>query len=458
MILEKTAGEKVRKWESEISFRLTFPFSHFLIFWRAIVLGLIFLASQSVQAGTLVGTFALIPVGEDVNLSTNGPLDWVHWGTFTEFAHDRKANVTPLISDVTLWGQNNPNPGDGPYQFADNTNGYSWFDGAQNRQVNYTTTGVYEFGKNSGFQFTVPADTTQRVVKVYVGVFGAKGQLTAFLSDSSAPQYSNSVLDNAANGSNAVYTIRYSANSANKLLTVRWIATHLNDSRTGNSTLQAAALSFFTANNPPLVWINTPTNGQNFLSSSDVTIDATALDNDGSVTNVSFFETTNKLGEVTNAPFTFTWSNVPPGQFFLSARATDNLGASRVSNPIEIWGYTNGGSLAAVFAPTPSNVVLSVAGTRDWAHWGLVNSNSFDHRAGVSQIISNFTRIGTNATQRLTDDRTKWSWTNGTPTASAVDTTTAVYVFGFTNGFELPLPAGTNARTARIYVGLYAAR
>src|SRR5205823_4081018 len=35
-------------------------------------------------------------------------------------------------------------------------------------------------------------------------------------------------------------------------------------------------------------------------------------------------------------PFCLTWSNVPPGGYVLTARATDNGGASTVSDPVNI--------------------------------------------------------------------------------------------------------------------------
>jgi hypothetical protein len=132
-----------------------------------------------------------------VNLTTNGPVDWVHWGTFTEFAPDRKAGVSPVIGDYTSFGGT---AAQGPFRYTDNFNGYSWSDGMPHAAITNPSQGVYEIGRNNGLQFTVPADTTQRVLKVYVGAFAAKGTFTASLSDGSATSYSNSALDNLSNG------------------------------------------------------------------------------------------------------------------------------------------------------------------------------------------------------------------------------------------------------------------
>src|SRR5262249_6238018 len=56
---------------------------------------------------------------------------------------------------------------------------------------------------------------------------------------------------------------------------------------------------------------------------------------------------------------------------------------------------------------------LSVEGTLDWAHWGLTRVSSFNHKAAVPPQISNFTRLGTAATQRLNCCADTFSWTDG---------------------------------------------
>jgi len=82
----------------------------------------------------------------------------------------------------------------------------------------------------------------------------------------------------------------------------------------------------------PSISITAPSNGSNFLPDSDITITADAVDSDGTITKVEFFEGgINKLGEVTTAPYTFTWTNVAGGDYTLTAKATDNEGGSRTS-------------------------------------------------------------------------------------------------------------------------------
>ncbi len=82
----------------------------------------------------------------------------------------------------------------------------------------------------------------------------------------------------------------------------------------------------------PSVSIVEPVGGTNFLPGSDITITVDTEDSDGSVTKVEFFEGgNNKLGEATSAPYSLTWTNVPEGEYTLTAKATDNEGGSKTS-------------------------------------------------------------------------------------------------------------------------------
>ena len=82
----------------------------------------------------------------------------------------------------------------------------------------------------------------------------------------------------------------------------------------------------------PSISITDPASNTNFIPGSDVTITADAQDSDGTITKVEFFEGgSNKLGEVTSPPYSFTWTNVVEGDYILTAKATDNEGGARTS-------------------------------------------------------------------------------------------------------------------------------
>jgi hypothetical protein len=87
---------------------------------------------------------------------------------------------------------------------------------------------------------------------------------------------------------------------------------------------------------PPTVSITSPADGANFIAPATITINANASDSDGTVTKVEFFQGTTKLGETSNAPYTFTWNNVPVGTYTLIAKATDDMTASTTSSAVTV--------------------------------------------------------------------------------------------------------------------------
>ena len=419
------------------------------------------IAEPGHAAGSLSGSFTAIPRGTIINLTAAGPVDWVHWGLYTDTSVDRKAVVTPQISDFkVLFNGGDSNAYAYAYQYSDNYNGYSWTDGTPTGTVTNTTTGVWAYGLpplDTGFEITAPADTTVRTLKVYVGTFAARGKLSASLSDGSAPDYINSSLFNLLNGPGGVYTIDYSAGSARQQLIVRWTLLSF-DRPSGNVTLQAAALTGNAANNPPFVSITAPAENATYNAGDNILITADASDLDGTLTKVEFYENGTKLGETTTSPYNFTWTKAPAGYHVLTAVATDNNADFSSSMPVEIFINGTGGSLSGSVALPPDNLDLSAEGTADWAHWGLMTNSSFDHKAGVVQQISDLTILGTNELQQYSDNLTAYSWSDGTPTFSATNSTTGVFIFGVTNGFQIRAPADTTLRRLKVYVGLYGAK
>jgi hypothetical protein len=73
----------------------------------------------------------------------------------------------------------------------------------------------------------------------------------------------------------------------------------------------------------------------------------------------------------------------------------------------------------------------------------------------VTSQISNYTVVGTGSANRYANNAFGYSWTDGTPTASATNTTTGVFVSGVNNGFRITAPADTTQRTLKVYVDAY---
>jgi lysophospholipase L1-like esterase len=89
-------------------------------------------------------------------------------------------------------------------------------------------------------------------------------------------------------------------------------------------------------NQPPTIALTAPTNGGSFAAGSNLLLVANASDSDGTVAKVEFYAGAGKLGEAGAAPFQFAWNNLPAGNHTLTARAFDDLGASRTSAPVAI--------------------------------------------------------------------------------------------------------------------------
>ena len=127
-------------------------------------------------------------------------------------------------------------------------------------------------------------------------------------------------------------------------------------------TSLARTITVSSANNPPSVSITSPSNGTAYTTttqdSATVPIAVNASDPGGAVAKVEFYyNTTTKIGESTSSPFSFTWSNVSPGNYSLTARATDNLGAiSSMSGAVNI---------SVVRPPVVANAGGSTTATRN---------------------------------------------------------------------------------------------
>ena len=102
---------------------------------------------------------------------------------------------------------------------------------------------------------------------------------------------------------------------------VYYCSQHFNVGMTG-------AVIVASANLPPTVSITNPASGTVFAAPANVTIQASASDSDGTVTNVQFLVDAGVLANVPTAPFSAIASSLTAGGHTLSAIASDNSGAT----------------------------------------------------------------------------------------------------------------------------------
>jgi hypothetical protein len=148
------------------------------------------------------------------------------------------------------------------------------------------------------------------------------------------------------------------------------------------------------------------------------------------------------------------------GQYVLRLSANDGDLNGSDDLTVNVLAAGTGGALSGSVGAPANAVDLSQEGSNDWAHWGLTSVSSFNHKSGVTQQISNYTRIGGGTLGRAAGTSSvfpQYSWVGGTPTASALNTPSSIYITGAGNGFELTVAADTTERTLRLYVGVWAA-
>ena len=158
-----------------------------------------------------------------VDLTTEGLTDWAEWGmtAATDFNHKatggtKIANATP-INTTTVNGYGNS------YMQAGN-DGFTWIDGTPTvTPATAQYSGIYVSGQTRGLQTTVPAGTSMRTLRLYVGAYYAAGTLTAHLSDSSAPDYTGTSIGTSSENWAGVYTLVFRSVSPSATLTVRWV-------------------------------------------------------------------------------------------------------------------------------------------------------------------------------------------------------------------------------------------
>jgi hypothetical protein len=415
-------------------------------------------------SGTLIG--GTLPAPAAVDLTAAGTLDWAAWGELSGIPPnylEQKAGGTNQISDVSVIGA-----GSGPNQFGNALVETSWSDGTPDAAVTNTTTGIYFNGINNGYQITVPADTTKRILTVYAGGYGTQVSFKAALSDESSPPYvDESVVDPGGNsiGTAAAYTIAFAAGTNGQALTVTVTCA----TGGGNCTLMAATLA-----GEKLAIVSQPASLTNNVTT---TAQFTALAEGWAPLSYQWWMEVNGVyapladgGQISGSGTpTLTISNL------VSANATNyyvvvtNSYGAVTSSVATLSVLPITGTLVGSSIYNPKQLFnLSAEGTKDWAAWGYDgtgndNGTAFDQMAGGTNQISNITLVGPtpNGPFGFDNGLAGWpafSWTNGAVTPVAPDEDFGVY-FNYNgavgNGCSFTVPASTNKEVLRVYAGVY---
>jgi hypothetical protein len=135
------------------------------------------------------------------------------------------------------------------------------------------------------------------------------------------------------------------------------------------------------ANPPPVVNLTAPANGLVVLPGTPINITATATDmavggQPGQVNKVEFFEGTTLLGEDSSAPYQLGWTPTTSGVRVITAKATDNEGASAISAEVAVTVLVGDGR-PTITSFTPSGGVAGDVVTLNGSNLGIVSSVRF---------------------------------------------------------------------------------
>jgi hypothetical protein len=168
------------------------------------------------------------------DLSTDGTLDWVHFGfQGTTGINRKRSTAAPLILMSVLGAAFT---GRSSAMFSQ----FVWSDGtpvmsARNVQSAFETTGA-----TGGFQITVQGEPTQpRILKLFVGSAQGAARLTARFGELGAPVFTDSTLGAATAERNRLYTIIFQPPAQTRNLVLAWTI----DGPMGNVRLQAVSLA-----------------------------------------------------------------------------------------------------------------------------------------------------------------------------------------------------------------------
>ncbi|MDB5257371.1 MAG: hypothetical protein JWM14_2066 [Chitinophagaceae bacterium] len=89
-------------------------------------------------------------------------------------------------------------------------------------------------------------------------------------------------------------------------------------------------------NQAPTVTLTAPANNSSANAPASIAITATAADADGTISKVDFYNGTTLLGTDNTSPYSYTWTNVAAGTYAISAKATDNNGATATSSSASV--------------------------------------------------------------------------------------------------------------------------
>jgi RHS repeat-associated protein len=109
----------------------------------------------------------------------------------------------------------------------------------------------------------------------------------------------------------------------------------------------SAARSITVTAAPPTISLTSPTEGQSFTAPASISLAVSVTPGSGTITKVEYFRGATLIGTVTTAPYSYTWTDVPAGNYTLTAKATNSNNGTTTSaaRSITVEGTTVSGNV-----------------------------------------------------------------------------------------------------------------
>ena len=163
------------------------------------------------------------------------------------------------------------------------------------------------------------------------------------------------------------------------------------------------------ANAAPTISLTNPPNGATFNAPANINLSANAVDTDGSITKVEYFNgaTLVATGAAT-APYAATWANVLAGSYSITAKATDNGGATSTSPAVSVTVVTPDTQGPAISLQTPADQAVLPADAIP-----TISAAFSDTGSGVNISTAKLSIDGTDVTANAVVTPTGLSYTPG---------------------------------------------
>lgn len=177
-------------------------------------------------------------------------------------------------------------------------------------------------------------------------------------------------------------------------------------------------------NLPPTVTLTSPSNGATYTTPATVSLSATATDSDGTVSSVQFYQGSTLIGSgsLSGGAYRYSWTNVAAGTYSISAKATDNDGATGTSTPISITVSAPSTPPPSTPAPPPSSPSVPPApgsptspNAPSTAPTYISGTSAGTNQAPAATTSSAITPTGT-LTFSLTSNKVTLTWTASSTT------------------------------------------